>query len=166
MDLYFEIFMQMGRLYFFCLYFHIGRGIYFKSFIFKQTWSVGVILLLIVIGTAFLGYVLPWGQISFWGSTVITNLLSSIPYLGNYLVQWIWGGFSVNNPTLTRFFCLHFILPFLIIFLTIIHLFFLHLTGSNNPLGINRNIKKISFNPFFSLKDLIGFLSLFIILFL
>jgi len=121
--------------------------------------------LLTTIGTAFLGYVLPWGQISFWGSTVITNLLSSIPYLGNYLVQWIWGGFSVNNPTLTRFFCLHFILPFLILILTIIHLFFLHLTGSNNPLGINRNIKKISFNPFYSLKDLIGFLILFIIIF-
>jgi len=100
----------------------------------------------------------------FWGSTVITNLLSSIPYLGNYLVQWIWGGFSINNPTLTRFFCLHFILPFLIAFLTIIHLFFLHITGSRNPLGLNRNLKKISFNPFFSLKDLIGFLSLFLII--
>lgn len=121
--------------------------------------------MLVVIGTAFIGYVLPWGQISFWGSTVITNLLSSIPYLGNFLVQWIWGGFSVRNPTLTRFFCIHFILPFIVIFLTIIHLFFLHLTGSNNPLGINRNRKKISFNPFFSLKDLIGFLFLFIILF-
>lgn len=107
---------------------------------------------------------LPWGQISFWGSTVITNLLSSIPYLGNYLVQWIWGGFSVRNPTLTRFFCIHFLLPFVIIAITIIHLFFLHITGSNNPLGINRNIKKISFNPFFRIKDLIGFIFLFIIL--
>lgn len=118
-----------------------------------------------IIGTAFIGYVLPWGQMSFWGSTVITNLLSSIPYLGNYLVQWIWGGFSVRNPTLTRFFCIHFLLPFAILALTIIHLFFLHLTGSNNPLGINRNIYKIRFNPFFSVKDLIGFLRLFITLF-
>lgn len=165
MDFYSEIFMLMGLLYFFFLYFHIGRGIYFKSFIFKETWNIGVLILLTIIGTAFIGYVLPWGQISFWGSTVITNLLSSIPYLGNYLVQWIWGGFSVNNPTLTRFFCIHFLLPFIILIITIIHLFFLHLTGSNNPLGINRNIKKISFNPFFSIKDFIGFIFLFIILF-
>jgi len=164
MDFYSEIFMQMEPQYFFCLYFHIGRGIYFKSYIFKETWNIGVIILLVIIGTAFIGYVLPWGQISFWGSTVITNLLSSIPYLGNYLVQWIWGGFSVRNPTLTRFFCIHFILPFIIIAITIIHLFFLHITGSNNPLGINRNINKISFNPFFSIKDLIGFIFLFIIL--
>jgi len=124
MDFYSEIFMQMEPQYFFCLYFHIGRGIYFKSYIFKETWNIGVIILLVIIGTAFIGYVLPWGQISFWGSTVITNLLSSIPYLGNYLVQWIWGGFSVRNPTLTRFFCIHFILPFIIIAITIIHLFF------------------------------------------
>lgn len=114
-------------------------------------------MLLTVIGTAFIGYVLPWGQMSFWGSTVITNLLSSIPYLGNYLVQWIWGGFSVRNPTLTRFFCIHFILPFIIIIIVIIHLLFLHKTGSRNPLGINRNIYKLKFNPTFSSKDFIGF---------
>nr|AJP00054.1 cytochrome b [Orseolia oryzae] len=153
-----------GASMFFCLYIHVGRGIYFKSFLFKNTWNMGVIMLLLIMGTAFMGYVLPWGQMSFWGSTVITNLISSIPYLGNYLVQWIWGGFSVNNPTLTRFFCIHFIMPFLILFLTIIHLFFLHMTGSNNPLGINSNVYKISFNPFFSMKDLMGFLFLFIIL--
>jgi len=100
----------------------------------------------------------------FWGSTVITNLLSSIPYIGNYLVQWIWGGFSINNPTLTRFFCIHFILPFIVIILTSIHLFFLHFTGSNNPLGINRNINKISFNPYFSIKDIIRFIFLLICL--
>lgn len=153
-----------ASIFFFCLYIHIGRGIYFKSFILIETWNIGVILLLIVIGTAFIGYVLPWGQISFWGSTVITNLLSSIPYIGTYLVQWIWGGFSINNPTLTRFFCIHFILPFVIIVLVIIHLFFLHFTGSNNPLGINRNINKISFNPYFSIKDLIRFIFILITL--
>lgn len=155
---------QWGINIFFCLYIHIGRGIYYKSFLFKETWNIGVIILLTIIGTAFIGYVLPWGQISFWGSTVITNLLSSIPYLGNYLVQWIWGGFSVRNPTLTRFFCIHFILPFIIIVIVILHLFFLHLTGSRNPLGINRNIYKIKFNPIFSSKDFIGF-SFIILLF-
>lgn len=144
-----------ASIFFFCIYIHIGRGIYYKSFILKETWNVGVILLLIVIGTAFIGYVLPWGQISFWGSTVITNLLSSIPYIGTYLVQWIWGGFSINNPTLTRFFCIHFLLPFIIIIIVIIHLFFLHHTGSNNPLGINRKLYKIKFHPFFTFKDLI-----------
>lgn len=153
-----------ASIFFFCLYIHIGRGIYFKSYIFKETWNIGVLILLTIIGTAFIGYVLPWGQISFWGSTVITNLLSSIPYLGTFLVQWIWGGFSVRNPTLTRFFCIHFILPFIILIITIFHLFFLHITGSNNPLGINRNINKISFNPYFSIKDTIGFLFLIIIL--
>lgn len=150
--------------FFICLYCHIGRGIYYGSFLFKETWLIGTILLFLVIGTAFLGYVLPWGQISFWGATVITNLLSAIPYLGNYLVQWLWGGFAVDNATLTRFFSLHFTLPFIIIAFSIIHLIFLHTTGSNNPLGLNSNIDKIPFHPFFSFKDLFGFIVLIFIL--
>lgn len=143
--------------FFICIYIHIGRGLYYGSYLYMHTWIVGVIILFLVIGTAFIGYVLPWGQISFWGATVITNLLSAFPYIGPILVNWIWGGFSVDNATLSRFFRLHFILPFIIVILTIIHLFFLHLTGSRNPIGINSNIDKIPFHPFFSIKDIIGF---------
>lgn len=150
--------------FFICIYLHIGRGIYYGSFKFIQTWIVGVIILFLVIGTAFIGYVLPWGQISFWGATVITNLLSAIPYLGTILVQWVWGGFAVDNATLTRFFTIHFLLPFIVRAIVIIHLLFLHQTGSNNPLGINRNIDKIPFHPYFSFKDIIGFIILLITL--
>lgn len=142
--------------FFICIYLHIGRGIYYESFNFKYTWIIGVIILFVLIATAFIGYVLPWGQISFWGATVITNLLSAIPYLGTLLVQWIWGGFAVDNATLTRFYSFHFLFPFIILALSIIHLIFLHQTGSNNPLGINRNLDKIPFHPFFTFKDLIG----------
>nr|YP_008080886.1 cytochrome b [Adoxophyes orana]AFV63158.1 cytochrome b [Adoxophyes orana] len=152
-----------ASLFFICVYLHIGRGIYYESFNLKYTWMMGVILLFLLMGTAFLGYVLPWGQMSFWGATVITNLLSAIPYLGNMLVNWIWGGFAVDNATLTRFYTFHFLLPFILIMMTMIHLLFLHQTGSNNPLGINSNLDKIPFHPFFSLKDLIGF---FIMLFI
>ena len=144
--------------FFICIYIHVGRGIYYGSYLYTQTWIVGVLLLFLTIGTAFIGYVLPWGQISFWGATVITNLLSAIPYLGTYLVQWVWGGFAVDNATLTRFFTIHFLLPFIIAAFTIIHLLFLHQTGSNNPLGLNRNIDKIPFHPYFTFKDLVGFL--------
>lgn len=150
--------------FFICVYLHIGRGIYYESFNLKYTWIVGVIILFLLIGTAFIGYVLPWGQISFWGATVITNLLSAIPYLGNILVNWIWGGFAVDNATLTRFYTFHFLLPFILAIITIIHLLFLHQTGSNNPLGINRNLDKIPFHPFFSFKDLVGFLIILFIL--
>nr|YP_009443911.1 cytochrome b [Speleketor irwini]ATU07132.1 cytochrome b [Speleketor irwini] len=146
-----------ASLFFICIYLHIGRGLYYSSFKMMQTWLIGVIILFMVMATAFLGYVLPWGQMSFWGATVITNLLSAIPYLGTTLVQWIWGGFAVSNPTLTRFFSFHFILPFIISALTMIHLLFLHQTGSNNPLGIKMNIDKIPFHPYFSLKDIVGF---------
>ena len=111
---------------------------------------MGVVILLLVIATAFLGYVLPWCQMSFWGATVITNLFSAIPYIGNDLVIWIWGGFAVDNATLTRFFSLHFLLPFVIAGIRGVHLLFLHQTGRNNPLGINRNFDKISFHPYFS----------------
>jgi len=160
-----RIFHANGASFFFiCIYLHVGRGIYYGSFNLKETWRVGVILLFLVMGTAFLGYVLPWGQISFWGATVITNLLSAIPYLGNYLVQWIWGGFAVDNATLTRFFVLHFLLPFIITGVVMIHLLFLHQTGSNNPLGINSNLDKLNFHPFFSLKDIFGFIMLIWIL--
>lgn len=150
--------------FFICIYLHIGRGIYYESFNFKYTWIIGVIILFILIATAFIGYVLPWGQISFWGATVITNLLSAIPYLGTILVQWIWGGFAVDNATLTRFYSFHFLFPFIIIILTIIHLLFLHQTGSNNPIGINRNLDKIPFHPYFTFKDLIGVIILLIFL--
>nr|SPP23392.1 cytochrome b [Archon apollinus] len=144
--------------FFICIYFHIGRGIYYESFNFKYTWMVGIIILFILMATAFMGYVLPWGQMSFWGATVITNLLSAIPYLGTMLVNWIWGGFAVDNATLTRFYSFHFLFPFIILMLTMIHLLFLHQTGSNNPLGINSNLDKIPFHPFFTFKDLIGFI--------
>ena len=150
--------------FFICIYLHIGRGIYYNSYLYTPTWFIGVIILFLVIGTAFIGYVLPWGQISFWGATVITNLLSAIPYLGNNLVQWLWGGFAVDNATLTRFFTFHFILPFIITALTIIHLLFLHQTGSNNPTGLNSNSDKIPFHPYFTYKDIIGFLIIIIIL--
>lgn len=143
--------------FFICIYFHIGRGLYYGSYLYKETWNIGVILLFLVIATAFVGYVLPWGQISFWGATVITNLLSAAPYIGPDLVQWIWGGFSVDNATLTRFFTFHFILPFIIAAASMIHLLFLHQTGSSNPTGLNSNLDKVSFHPYFSYKDLLGF---------
>nr|YP_009995374.1 cytochrome b [Ochthebius griotes]QNP09790.1 cytochrome b [Ochthebius griotes] len=144
--------------FFICIYMHIGRGMYYGSYNLTMTWIMGVIILFAVMATAFLGYVLPWGQMSFWGATVITNLLSAIPYLGTSIVQWLWGGFAVDNATLTRFFTLHFLLPFIISALVMIHLLFLHQTGSNNPLGTNSNIDKIPFHPYFSFKDIFGFI--------
>nr|YP_009193321.2 cytochrome b [Acheilognathus majusculus] len=143
--------------FFICIYMHIARGLYYGSYLYKETWNIGVVLLLLVMMTAFVGYVLPWGQMSFWGATVITNLLSAVPYMGDALVQWIWGGFSVDNATLTRFFAFHFLLPFIIAAATILHLLFLHETGSNNPAGLNSDADKISFHPYFSYKDLLGF---------
>uniref|UniRef100_A0AB38ZHE5 Cytochrome b n=1 Tax=Ledropsis sp. 1 XYW-2023a TaxID=3078463 RepID=A0AB38ZHE5_9HEMI len=146
-----------ASLFFICLYIHVGRGIYYGSYSFMMTWFTGILMMLTLMGTAFLGYVLPWGQMSFWGATVITNLLSAIPYLGLMLVNWIWGGFSVSNPTLSRFFSLHFIFPFLILMFSVIHLFFLHMSGSNNPIGVSSNFDKIPFHPYFSIKDFFGF---------
>nr|YP_009117098.1 cytochrome b [Pelotretis flavilatus]AGI78923.1 cytochrome b [Pelotretis flavilatus] len=148
--------------FFICIYLHIGRGLYYGSYLFKETWNVGVVLLLLVMATAFVGYVLPWGQMSFWGATVITNLFSAVPYIGGSLVQWLWGGFSVDNATLTRFFAFHFLLPFIIMAATIIHFLFLHETGSNNPTGLNSDMDKIPFHPFFSFKDLLGFIILLV----
>nr|WNH38028.1 cytochrome b [Lythrypnus sp. AC-2023] len=143
--------------FFICLYLHIGRGLYYGSFLYKETWNIGVVLFLLVMMTAFVGYVLPWGQMSFWGATVITNLLSAVPYVGDMLVQWIWGGFSVDNATLTRFFAFHFLLPFVVLAATVLHLLFLHETGSNNPAGLNSDSDKVPFHPYFSFKDLLGF---------
>nr|YP_007627055.1 cytochrome b [Pyrgacris descampsi]AGC22346.1 cytochrome b [Pyrgacris descampsi] len=147
-----------ASMFFICIYLHIGRGIYYGSYSFMQTWMIGTIILFLVMATAFMGYVLPWGQMSFWGATVITNLLSAIPYLGTDLVQWVWGGFAVDNATLNRFFTFHFLLPFIIAAMTIIHLFFLHQSGSNNPVGLNSNIEKIPFHPYFTFKDSITFI--------
>nr|UYG18674.1 cytochrome b [Cylix sp. z GS-2022] len=150
--------------FFICIYMHIARGLYYGSYLYKETWNIGVVLLLLVMATAFVGYVLPWGQMSFWGATVITNLMSAVPYIGNDLVQWIWGGFSVDNATLTRFFAFHFLLPFIVAAATLIHLLFLHETGSNNPVGLSSDADKISFHPYFSYKDLLGFAALLIAL--
>ena len=150
--------------FFICLYLHVGRGLYYGSYIFMFTWFSGVLLLLLTIGAAFIGYVLPWGQISFWGATVITNLLSAIPYVGDIIVQWVWGGFAVDNATLNRFFTFHFLIPFIIAAVVIIHFLFLHQTGSNNPLGIKIEGDKIPFHPYFSIKDLVGFLIILLIL--
>nr|ACB87215.1 cytochrome b [Bunocephalus verrucosus] len=146
--------------FFICIYLHIGRGLYYGSYLYKETWNIGVVLLLLVMMTAFVGYVLPWGQMSFWGATVITNLLSAVPYMGDALVQWIWGGFSVDNATLTRFFAFHFLLPFAVVAATLLHALFLHETGSNNPIGLNSDSDKISFHPYFSYKDILGFFML------
>nr|YP_007317349.1 cytochrome b [Scyllarides latus]AGA56126.1 cytochrome b [Scyllarides latus] len=146
--------------FFICLYLHIGRGIYYGSFMSVHVWMVGVIILFLVMATAFLGYVLPWGQMSFWGATVITNLFSAIPYIGTDLVQWIWGGFAVDNATLTRFFTFHFLLPFIVSAVSAIHILFLHQSGSNNPLGISSQPDKVPFHPYFSFKDIVGFMVL------
>jgi ubiquinol-cytochrome c reductase cytochrome b subunit len=149
-----------ARFFFICLFLHVGRGLYYGSYFFIHTWVVGVIILLAVMATAFLGYVLPWGQISFWGATVITNLFSAVPFIGGDLVQWMWGGFAVDNATLTRFFSLHFLLPFVVAGIRIVHLLFLHQTGSNNPLGIRSNFDKVFFHPYFSFKDIFGFIAM------
>nr|WKY18617.1 cytochrome b [Jonas distinctus] len=144
--------------FFICLYLHIGRGVYYGSYMMFHAWMVGVVILFMVMATAFLGYVLPWGQMSFWGATVITNLFSAIPYIGSDLVQWIWGGFSVDNPTLTRFFTFHFMLPFILAAATMVHILFLHQSGANNPLGISSQLDKVPFHPYFTFKDIVGFI--------
>nr|CRG62846.1 cytochrome b [Lacerta bilineata] len=147
-----------ASMFFICIYLHIGRGLYYGSYIYTETWNIGVLLLLMVMATAFMGYVLPWGQMSFWGATVITNLLSAMPYVGTTLVEWVWGGFAIDNATLTRFFTIHFMLPFIIMGTSMVHLLFLHETGSNNPTGLNSNTDKIPFHPYYSYKDLLGIL--------
>nr|WIF29484.1 cytochorome b [Paraechinus nudiventris]WIF29497.1 cytochorome b [Paraechinus nudiventris] len=153
-----------ASMFFICLFLHVGRGLYYGSYLFKETWNIGIILLVITMATAFMGYVLPWGQMSFWGATVITNLLSAFPYIGTDLVQWIWGAFSVDKATLTRFFAFHFILPFIITALTMIHLLFLHESGSNNPTGIISESDKIPFHPYYTMKDILGMILLILML--
>nr|QWB85779.1 cytochrome b [Phlyctenosis sp. N135] len=153
-----------ASLFFICLYIHIGRGMYYSSYFLKETWMVGVTIFFMLMATAFLGYVLPWGQMSFWGATVITNLLSAVPYLGTNIVQWVWGGFAVDNATLTRFFTFHFMLPFIVTAMVMVHLMFLHQTGSTNPLGTKSNIDKVPFHPYFSYKDMVGFITMAFVL--
>nr|YP_010373189.1 cytochrome b [Cadlina koreana]UPI11655.1 cytochrome b [Cadlina koreana] len=154
-----------ASLFFVFLYLHIGRGLYYQSYVSQPyTWMVGVTIFLMSMGTAFLGYVLPWGQMSFWGATVITNLLSAIPYLGSYIVEWVWGGFSVGQSTLNRFYSLHFILPFLIGALSALHVLLLHEKGSTNPLGELSHVSKIPFHPYFTWKDIVGFVILLMML--
>nr|YP_004935435.1 cytochrome b [Oryx gazella]AET63117.1 cytochrome b [Oryx gazella] len=155
-----------ASMFFICLFMHVGRGLYYGSYTFLETWNIGVILLFATMATAFMGYVLPWGQMSFWGATVITNLLSAIPYIGTNLVEWIWGGFSVDKATLTRFFAFHFILPFIIAALAMVHLLFLHETGSNNPTGSSSDTDKIPFHPYYTIKDILGALLLILSLML
>lgn len=155
-----------ASLFFIAVYSHIFRGIYYGSYLFPRQylWLSGVVIFLLMMATAFMGYVLPWGQMSFWGATVITNLFSAIPVVGDSIVEWLWGGFSVGNATLNRFFSLHYTLPFLIAGLVIVHLSLLHSEGSNNPLGINTNVDTIPFYPYFYVKDLFAFFFLLIAL--
>nr|AFQ96968.1 cytochrome b [Macrotrachela quadricornifera]AFQ96969.1 cytochrome b [Macrotrachela quadricornifera]AFQ96970.1 cytochrome b [Macrotrachela quadricornifera] len=149
-----------ASLLFFLIFIHIGRGIWYKSFYMLEVWESGVLIFLILMGVSFLGYVLPWGQMSFWAATVITNLLYVIPYVGGAVLEWVWGGFSVGGPTLSRFFILHYILPFVILVLSLVHLMFLHVNGSSNSLGVTSINDKVEFHWFYLLKDLVSFLIL------
>nr|AAU87456.1 cytochrome b [Buhoma depressiceps] len=149
-----------ASLFFISIYIHIARGLYYGSYLNKEVWLSGTLLLIILMATAFFGYVLPWGQMSFWAATVITNLLTAVPYLGTTLTTWLWGGFSINDPTLTRFFALHFILPFAITSVSSIHIILLHNTGSSNPLGTNSDIDKMPFHPYHSYKDTLMFITM------
>jgi len=151
--------------FFFCVYTHIGRGIYYGGYLNLGLWTVGFVILVVLMAISFLGYVLPWGQISFWGATVITNLLSSLPYFGTDLVHWVWGGFSVADATLKRFLALHFLLPLLLIALVGLHLLLLHTKGRRSPLGISTETDNIPFHSLYTIKDVHGFillLSLFV----
>nr|YP_010480621.1 cytochrome b [Aspergillus nomiae]YP_010480741.1 cytochrome b [Aspergillus pseudonomiae]UVN15416.1 cytochrome b [Aspergillus nomiae]UVN15552.1 cytochrome b [Aspergillus pseudonomiae] len=153
--------------FFFLVYLHIGRGLYYGSYKSPRTltWAIGTVILIVMMATAFLGYVLPYGQMSLWGATVITNLMSAIPWIGQDIVEFIWGGFSVNNATLNRFFALHFLLPFVLAALALMHLIAMHDTvGSGNPLGISGNYDRLPFAPYFIFKDLVTIFIFFIVL--
>lgn len=149
-----------ASMFFILVYCHIFRGLYYGSYMHPRglLWASGVVIFLLMMATAFMGYVLPWGQMSFWGATVITNLFSAVPYAGGAIVEWLWGGFSVGNATLNRFFSLHYLMPFAIVAMVIVHLSLLHKDGSNNPLGINTNVDYIPFYPYFYVKDLFSFM--------
>ena len=154
------IHMNGASFFFIVVYIHIFRGLYYGSYKAPREllWWLGIIILLLMMATAFMGYVLPWGQMSFWGATVITNLFSAIPFIGDSVTQWLWGGYSVDNPTLSRFYTLHFLFPFLIVGVVILHIVALHTHGSNNPLGIDRKGPQdsIPFHPYYTVKDLFG----------
>jgi ubiquinol-cytochrome c reductase cytochrome b subunit len=155
-----------ASMFFIVVYLHIFRGLYYGSYIGprQEVWVTGVVIFILMMATAFMGYILPWGQMSFWGATVITNLFSAIPVIGESIVLWLWGGFSVDNATLNRFFSLHYLLPFLIIGVVLSHISIVHTSGSNNPLGINTNVETIPFYPYFYVKDLFAFFILILFL--
>ena len=147
-----------ASLYFVLIYLHVGRALYYKRWVTqKNTFLAGISIILIRIGVAFLGYVLPWGQIRYWGATVITNLISAIPYLGPSIVTWVWGGFTVSTYTLSRFYVLHFALPFVVVGLILVHMWFLHYNGRTNPLGNLDHLRKVPLHPYFTWKDIVGF---------
>jgi quinol-cytochrome oxidoreductase complex cytochrome b subunit len=156
-----------ASMFFIAVYTHLFRGLYYGSYFYPREflWCSGVIILLLMIVTGFFGYVLPWGQMSFWGATVITNVASTIPYVGDQLVIWLWGGFAVANPTLNKFYSLHYLLPFVILALVFLHLIFLHEFGSSNPLGINFKVDQITFNPYFTIKDFYSVIYFFMFFF-
>ena len=156
---------KWGFFFFFIIYIHILRGLYYGSYAYPRTlvWFSGILIYLLMMGSAFLGYVLPWGQMSYWAATVITNFLTVIPYIGKDIVYWVWGGFAINNATLNRFFSLHYILPFILTVLVLYHIYILHKTGSSNPLGIKMyKLDKIPFYPYFVIKDIFGLILIFI----
>ncbi len=156
-----------ASMFFIVVYIHIFRGLYYGSYKAPREllWMIGVVILILMMATAFMGYVLPWGQMSFWGATVITNLFSAIPLVGESIVTWLWGGYSVDNPTLNRFYSLHFLLPFLIVGMVVFHIIALHQFGSNNPLGIDKKSPKdsIPFHPYYTIKDLFGLAVFFLV---
>lgn len=161
--------MNGASMFFIIVYIHIFRGLYYGSYKPPREllWMLGVIIFLLMMATAFMGYVLPWGQMSFWGATVITNLFSAFPLIGDPIVTWLWGGFAVDNPTLNRFFALHYLLPFVIVAVSLLHMVALHQFGSNNPLGIDRKGPEdsIPFHPYYTIKDLFG-LGMFLIIYM
>ncbi len=162
------IHMNGASFFFIVTYIHIFRGLYYGSYKSPREllWMLGVVILLLMMATAFMGYVLPWGQMSFWGATVITNLFSAIPIVGNDIVTWLWGGFAVGNPTLNRFYSLHYLLPFVIVGVVVVHVLALHQHGSNNPLGIDRKGPQdsIPFHPYYTVKDMFG-LGVFLVIY-
>nr|YP_010688216.1 cytochrome b [Pillucina pisidium (Dunker, 1860)]WBR65410.1 cytochrome b [Pillucina pisidium (Dunker, 1860)] len=143
--------------FFICVYLHVGRGIYYGSYGMTHVWGSGVLMLFVLMAIAFMGYVLPWGQMSYWGATVITNMVTAIPYVGKSVLYWLWGGYTVSNPTLTRFYVFHFLLPFILVILVMVHIVMLHDAGSNNPLGLEGMGDKVPFHIYYSLKDVFGF---------
>jgi ubiquinol-cytochrome c reductase cytochrome b subunit len=157
---------NVASFFFIFVYLHIGRGLYYGSYKSPRVlpWSIGVIILVLMMGTAFLGYVLPYGQMSLWGATVITNMLSAIPWIGQDFVEFVWGGFSVSNATLNRFFSLHYLLPFLLSALAIVHLMTLHTHGSSNPLGVSTNADRLPMHPYYLFKDLVTIFLFFLVL--